>query len=121
MNSLVYLEVSPPNTIVGGTSPRRDAIGGSCWGGLSLHYIANFKKFLKNFWELFYTLQCYIYMSIHVSYRNEVQCFLVTLPRKVLVKMCKSWKGNEGVNYETTEDADLILLILDSLDLNDDD
>lgn len=62
MNSLVYLEVSPPNTIIGGTSPRRDAIGGSCWGGLSLHYIANFKKFLKKFWELLYTLQCYICM-----------------------------------------------------------
>jgi hypothetical protein len=45
--------------------------------------------------------------------------FLDTFDHKILIKIADSWSGNKGVNYKTTTKENLILLIVDSMGLDE--
>lgn len=53
----------------------------------------------------------------NVLLEQKLKYFLKDLSREELVIIAKSWGGHEGVNYETTENEDLILLIIDAITL----
>ena len=55
-------------------------------------------------------------ISDNSAHRKIMHDALCNYPRKVIIRICKSWNGNIG-DYETTEYSDLILLILDSMGL----
>lgn len=55
------------------------------------------------------------------SHREYILSFLNTLDRNTLETIAKSWAGNGGVNYAVTTRESLILLIADSMGIDDED
>lgn len=56
-----------------------------------------------------------------MTHRQCMIEFLDTFDHKVLIKIADSWSGNRGVNYKTTTKENLILLIVDSMGLDEHD